>query len=209
MKSTRDHILTTLLNHPQSTISFLARMVGINAISVRHHLSNLESENLVFAEEERHGVGRPRLVYSLTESGVEKFPTRYLKLTNQLLDQIKESVPAPVVTKIFMQIANQMASNYLPQLQSLALEQRLETIKNLLAQEGYLMEWEKSENQYHIYEISCPYYHISQAHPEICTVDQALLSSMLSIPVVKSKCILHGDNHCAYTLSPTSSETQS
>lgn len=206
MKSTRDHILTTLLNHPQSTISFLAKAVGINAISVRHHLSNLEGDKLVFAEEERHGVGRPRLVYSLTEAGLERFPTRYLKLTNQILEQVKETVPSQVVNKIFTQIANQMASAYSPQLQSLNLEQRLEMIKNILAQEGYLMEWKKDGNQYFVYENSCPYYHISQSHPEICLVDQTLIASMLSEPVVKTRCILRGDGQCVYTVTPKSIE---
>jgi predicted ArsR family transcriptional regulator len=52
-------------------------------------------EGLIAAEEERHGVGRPRLVYSLTEDGMEKFPTKYLRLTTRLLAQMKESMPGP------------------------------------------------------------------------------------------------------------------
>src|SRR5690348_7810441 len=95
MKSTRDRILQTLLRHPRSTINELADAVGINPISVRHHLTNLQVEALVAAEEERHGVGRPRLVYFLTEDGLEKFPTRYLRLTTRLLSQMKSKLPGP------------------------------------------------------------------------------------------------------------------
>ena len=64
MKSTRDRILISLVKNPQSTISDLAKVVSINPISVRHHINSLLAENLIKAEEERHGVGRPRLVYS-------------------------------------------------------------------------------------------------------------------------------------------------
>lgn len=85
MKSTRDRILQSLLHHPRSTINVLAGEIGINPISVRHHLTNLQAEGLIKAEEERHGVGRPRLAYSLTEDGMERFPTRYLRLTTRLL----------------------------------------------------------------------------------------------------------------------------
>ena len=101
MKSTRERILTTLVSEPRSTINDLADAVGINAISVRHHLTSLEAEGLVTAEEERHGVGRPRLVYFLTEKGLERFPTRYLRLTNRILDQIKETLPQATVKDTF------------------------------------------------------------------------------------------------------------
>ena len=73
MKSTKDKILQTLLRKPKITINDLAEAVGINPISVRHHLTNLQMEGLIAAEEERHGVGRPRLVYSLTEDGMGWF----------------------------------------------------------------------------------------------------------------------------------------
>jgi predicted ArsR family transcriptional regulator len=112
MKSTRDRILQTLLRQPGRTIAELAEAVGINPISVRHHLSNLQVEGLVSFEEQRHGVGRPRLVYMLTEAGMEKFPTRYLRLTTRLLAQMKESMPGPVVTKLFSQVAEGLADEY-------------------------------------------------------------------------------------------------
>jgi len=89
MKSTRERIIQTLLLNPKSTINDLANAVDINAISVRHHITSLQVEGLVLAQEERHGIGRPRLVYSLTESGAELFPTRYLRLVNQLFTQLK------------------------------------------------------------------------------------------------------------------------
>src|SRR5512141_1037436 len=105
MKSTKDKILQTLLRKPKITINELAEAVGINPISVRHHLTNLQMEGLVAADEERHGVGRPRLVYSLTEDGMEKFPTRYLRLTTRILQQLKDTMPKPMVAELFNQIA--------------------------------------------------------------------------------------------------------
>ncbi len=74
MTSSRDKILYILLTYPGSTINDLAEAVGINGISIRHHLTVMEAEDLVTATEERHGVGRPRLTYTLTEKGVEEFP---------------------------------------------------------------------------------------------------------------------------------------
>ena len=66
-------------------------------------------EGLVEGQEERHGVGRPRLVYLLTDDGMEHFPTRYMKLTTRLLSQMKETMPGPVVAKLFNQIAEELS----------------------------------------------------------------------------------------------------
>ena len=202
MKSTRDRILQTLLRSPRSTINDLAKAVGINPISVRHHLTNLQMEGLVDAQEERHGVGRPRLVYILTEAGMEHFPTRYLRLTTRLLAQMKESMSGPMVNKLFSQVAEDLAADYAKQLKGLSMEERLDTVKELLGDEGFTVEWEKSDDGYRIHEITCPYYQIGQTHPEVCTVDQTLISRMLAVPANKVQCILDGSSHCTYLVHP-------
>lgn len=202
MKSTKDKILQTLLRRPRSTINELAEAVGINPISVRHHLSNLQMEGLVEAYEERHGVGRPRLVYALTDEGMERFPTRYLRLTTRLLTQMKETMPEPMVTRLFSQVAEDLAAKYERQVKGMSMEERLDTVKELLANEGFTVEWEKTDNGYYIHEITCPYYQIGQNHPEICTVDQTLISKMLAVPANKVQCILEGGTHCTYVVQP-------
>jgi DeoR family suf operon transcriptional repressor len=200
MNSTRDRILQTLLRQPRTTINALADVIGINPISVRHHLTNLQVEGLVSTEEERHGVGRPRLVYFLTEAGNERFPTRYLRLTSRLLDQLKSSMPERMVSMLFTQMATDMAGDFSEQMKDLSMEERLDLTKILLAEEGFNVEWEKTGNEYQIHEISCPYLRIGKTHPEICSVDQTLISKMLAVPAEKIQCILSGDSQCTYVV---------
>jgi DeoR family suf operon transcriptional repressor len=202
MKSTRDKILQTLLEKPRSTINALAEAVGINPISVRHHLTNLQMEGLVEGQEERHGVGRPRLVYILTDEGMERFPTRYMQLTTRLLSQMKDSMPGPVVANLFNQIAEDLASQYASDVQNLTMEERLDFVKQILAHEGFTVRWEKKGGQYEIHEISCPYYQVGATHPEVCSVDQTLISRMLAVPANKVQCILSGAAHCTYVIQP-------
>ena len=200
MKSTRDRILQTLLRHPRSTINELAESVGINPISVRHHLTNLQVEGLVAAEEERHGVGRPRLVYFLTEDGLEKFPTRYLRLTTRLLSQMKDKLPGPMIGQLFREVATSLAAEHEEQLKGLSVEQRLDALGEMLAEEGFVVEWERKGEEYHIHEITCPYLQVGQTHPEVCMVDQTLISTMLAVPAEKIQCILSGASHCTYVV---------
>ncbi len=202
IKSTRERVLQTLLKNHRCTINELAEAVDINPISVRHHISKLEAEGLVGSEEEHHGVGRPREVYSLTEAGIEHFPTRYMRLTIRLLGQLKEQMPPEMVTKLFASMAADLVQEYahIARTQGLSTEQRLEMARKLLTEEGFNIEWEKIDDQYHIREVSCPYFHVGQNHPEVCRIDQTLISTVLDLPAEKVKCILDGDNYCIYVV---------
>ena len=200
MKSTREKVLQTLASNPRSTIIQIADSVGINAISVRHHLTSLQASTLVSAEEERHGVGRPRLVYFLTEKGMEKFPTRYFRLTNNLIEQIKETLPEKEVKSIFRNMADHISEEYKPVLKNLDFEERLNLLKDVMAKEGYELSWKKTEGGYSITEIACPFYQIGKEHPEICLFDKSLISNMLQIPASKIKHIKKSDNNCAFII---------
>jgi len=206
-KSTRQKVLQTLLKKHRCSIVELADAVEINPISVRHHIAKLQAEGLVVSDEERHGVGRPRQVFYLTESGLEEFPTRYLRLTIRLLEQLKQNLPPKMVDQLFSQMAVDLVEEYahMANQQGMTIEQRLDLVSDLLKDEGFDLEWEKKDNQYFIREISCPYLHVGQNHPEVCVIDQTLISTVLDLPTEKVKCILDGDNQCTFVVpdSPT------
>ena len=203
MNSTRDNVLKTLLARPRCTINELAEEVGINPISVRHHITSLQADGLVDSEEEHHGVGRPRRVYYLTEEGAEKFPSRYIRLTIRLLEQLKDTMPKAMVSELFTKMAHELADEYASNaiLKNKSMEQRLDYMKHLLGREGFTIEWEQMGSEFHIRETSCPYYHVGQDHPEVCSVDQILISSVLAVPAAKTKCILNGDTFCTYVVA--------
>lgn len=202
-QTTRERVLQTLHQSQRCTINELADAVEINPISVRHHITKLQIEGLVDSAEERHGVGRPRRVYFLTKLGLERFPTRYVQMSLRLLGQLKQKLPAPVVRDLFTEMARDLMNEQTSgsDLAKLDIEQRLELIKTLLMKEGFELEWEQKDGTYHIRETNCPYFQIGQAHPEICLIDQTLISNVLAVPVQQVRCVLHGDSHCTYVVS--------
>ncbi len=202
MSSTREKILETILKNQRVTINDLAEGVGINPISVRHHIVKLEAEGFVSSEDVRHGVGRPRRYYFLTEEGMETFPTRYLSLTTRLLAKIKNTLPQDTVHTLFTQLGNEMANDASAEfdLTALEMEDRLEALQKFLESEGFSVSWEKINDHYHIKELNCPYYQVGQSHPEVCSVDRAMISNFLNVPATRINCVLDGDSFCTYVV---------
>ena len=93
MSETRENILKTLFRKPNATVNELADEVGINAISVRHHLISLQADGLVESEERRHGVGRPRLLYRLTDRGREAIQLFGGRLPADVRERIQTAAP--------------------------------------------------------------------------------------------------------------------
>jgi len=201
--NTRSRVLRTLLLNQRRTVNELAEAVDINPISVRHHVNKLEADGLIQSEEERHGVGRPRLVYSLTNHGMEQFPQRYLRLTLRLLQQLKENLSEKALGEIFQELAEGMAGELAGgvNLDDLSLPERLKLLEEVLTSEGFMVNLQEEEDSYYLIEASCPYHHIGEDHPEICTVDQKLITHFLSESPRRVECILDGDSQCKYQIT--------
>ena len=201
MKSTRDKILNTLLTQRQATIKQLSEVVGINGISVRHHLINLQAEGLVTAEEQRHGVGRPAFVYRLTEKGMERFPTNYLKLTNYLLTELEETLSPEEIEATFKRIGKKQAEESTNIDKNQPIEAQLEQLANQLASDRFLLSWKKEGDSIILQSDNCPYLHVGKEHPEICKIDETLFSEALGREVKLETCMLRGDPRCTYKIN--------
>lgn len=200
--NTRSRVLRSLLLNQKRTVNELAESVDINPISVRHHVNKLEAEGLIQSEEERHGVGRPRLIYSLTNKGMEQFPQRYLQLTLRLLEQLKTNLPPEVLDGLFKEVAEGIADDLTHNLnlEELELNERLKLLENALTAEGFMVNVEEDDGNYYIVEASCPYHHVGEDYPEICVVDQELIAHFAATTPKRVECILDGDKQCKYLI---------
>ncbi|MFQ5943621.1 MAG: helix-turn-helix transcriptional regulator [Anaerolineales bacterium] len=205
---TREVILRTLKSQGKCTVNDLADAAEVSPVSVRHHITALMADDLVVAEEVKHGVGRPYHEFSLTDKAFELYPGRYFKLTNRLLDEIKDHVSEDLVSELFTGVANAMAIKYAEQLQGLPLEERLPRLMQMLGEEGFDAEYEQQGDEVIIREMGCPYVQIGREHPEVCAVDTRFIATALDLPTERVNCLLDGDTHCTFTLKILDAEAK-
>lgn len=176
-------------------------MVEVSPVTVRHHLNGLQADGLIESDSVRRKVGRPYFVYSISEKGQELFPKRYVRLTSRLLEELKNRLPASTLQDIMQGVVQGVIADHEGQFEHLPLEERLNYLVELLAEEGFLAEWQKDENGYTITEYSCPYISVGQKHTEVCTFDKELMLQVIQSPVTQHSCMLEGADCCEFSIA--------
>ncbi len=206
MQQTRQYILETLHEHGEATVDELVSALRarinheITAVTVRHHLDILRSEELVSAPavRRRHTPGRPQYVYSLTEKALDIFPNNYQNLTGALLNQIKATLPQSQVNTIMEQVADEMISKA-PLLNG-SLETRLNSVVKYLNQHGFEASWEPCPEGYILHAYNCPYRSLSVTHEELCGMDFQVIAGLVgSVPRRLSR-LAANDESCAFLI---------
>ena len=199
--STRRAVLEALRTANAATVAQLSEMVGVKAITIRHHLNGLLAEGLVEVEERRQTVGRPIYVYRLSPDAESLFPQKYHQLVERLLDQVKLSLPPETVDMLIKSLAKSLAAELQVDFDRLPEPERLNRLIDLLAREGFMAQWRRTENGVELVEYHCPYYAVGQRHPEFCQIDEELIRVALKAQVAKEACLLTGDPACKFLLT--------
>jgi predicted ArsR family transcriptional regulator len=202
-RTTRDVILHSIKSSPHSTVEELAEAADVSPVTVRHHLNALLAAGAIEAASVRRKVGRPYYVYSLSAQGQELFPKRYVRLTNRLLDEMKERLPQSLIDELFAGVVDNVLEEHRGEFEHLPLEGRLDYLVSLLAEEGFLSTWEKTDSGFRLVEYSCPYLSIGATHAEVCTFDKKLMDGVLQLPVQQESCMLQGADCCQFAVTLT------
>lgn len=196
--TTRDTILQTIKAQPKANVDALASAANVSPVTVRHHLNALQANGLIELESVRRKVGRPYYVYSLSEKGQEMFPKRYVRLTSRLLDEMKLHLPSEAFQDVLSNVVNGVLDDHRGEFEHLDMEDRLDYLVKLLADEGFLAHWKKTEGGYLLTEFSCPYISLGETHSEICSMDKELIITVLDVPVQQNSCMLEGGTCCEF-----------
>jgi predicted ArsR family transcriptional regulator len=204
MQSTRQEILEILKEERQATVEDLAQRLELTPMTIRHHLNVLQAQNLVVASKVRRSkkVGRPRLVYTLTEAADDLFPQSYGQLARHLVSEVKETMGEAEAEAILRRVADRVARDAPPPIEGEGFEQRLDVVIDFMHEQGFISRWEEADDGYVITNINCPYRHVSQEHDQVCIMDTEILNKLLGVEPQRLSSMRTGDAACAFLLVP-------
>jgi predicted ArsR family transcriptional regulator len=178
MQKTRKKITDYLVDNPRVTAIELSRVLNMTVANVRHHLSILEKETIIEAlgNLPSNGKGRPTTVYSLSRN---KNNFQIVALANILLDIITKTNKI-TFKKSLTTIANALIGDAPEKISPLPI--RLNQACGRLDELGYQSQWEAHKNGPIIILGQCPYASIIKNHPELCELDQLVISKLSNSP---------------------------
>jgi len=204
MQSTRQEILRILKAEGQATVEELARRLELTPMTIRHHLNVLQAQNLVVASKMHRvqKIGRPCLVYTLTETAAEMFPQSYGELARYLVSEVKETVGLQETRAIFRRMAERIAQGAPPWNEGQTFEERLQQVCDFLNGRGFLFRWAKTDEGYILTNTNCPYRQVAAQHGEVCLMDAILLEQLVGVCPTPLSSLGQGDRACTCLVVP-------
>jgi DeoR family transcriptional regulator, suf operon transcriptional repressor len=210
VESTRDQILRQIRGHRELTVAQLAESLRLSPQAVRRHLDGLRADALIDVRQERHGVGRPSLVFFVTERGEEMGGRTYLQLLSRMFrhlekldaSQVGGVNGSQVVEQVFSGIAEEVAADHRAEVRGETLGQRIEEASHALHKEGIVDGWEKDGDDFHLVNGDCPYLKLAELSDAACSADRHSIELLVGGHVEQTKRIVDGAPCCEYIVRP-------
>ena len=212
MNTTKTEILALLKRNGGHSVNELATSLELASITIRQHLTHLQRDGVVVANERSGSSGRPMHVFRLTAKGhAAAFPRRSDRLVELLIREIgllngHELVgltPQGKTGLVLERLAQRLAEEYAPLLQGWPLAERVAFVTEVMHADGGFAEWEATEGGYEIRDFNCLFHRVLDGASEVCTWHGMFLSRMLGTEVHVSPCPGGGAPCCRYVIEAT------
>ncbi|TMV48508.1 transcriptional regulator [Paenibacillus mesophilus] len=193
--STRKTIVKMLKTGGPLGVSEMAKRLEITEMAVRRHLNTLERDGYIDSHIVRQSMGRPMHVYRLTEAAEDLFPKNYHTLTLDLLGELGDD---RTIGQLFGKRKEKLLQKYEPSMEGKTLEERVEKLADIQNANGYMADWERTEDGFVLQEFNCPISQVANQYNEACECEQQLFEKLLEVKVERTECLAKGGGKCVY-----------
>jgi predicted ArsR family transcriptional regulator len=192
------------------TVAQLAESLQLSPQAVRRHLDGLRADALIDVRQERHGVGRPSLLFFVTERGEEMGGRTYVQLLSRMFRHLEKlgagevsgATGRQVVEQVFSGIAEEVAADHRAEVRGETLDQRVDEASRALRQEGIVDGWERDGDAFHLVNGDCPYLKLAEMSDAACSADRHSIELLVGAHVEQTRRIVDGAPCCEYIVRP-------
>lgn len=203
LQATRQQILDHLRLHDQVTVKELGQLLSLTSTGIRQHLTVLERDGLVEAHEERGHVGRPALVYRLTERGDALYPKLYDSLANVLINELRSIAGPDSLQRVLRRVASRFAEPYMERVEGKPLAERVAETARIIEERGCLADLSMRDGDWHVSQYTCPFPSVARSNSAVCAMDVDFVRRLTGADARLVSSLLRGDRSCTYRIRAT------
>lgn len=193
--------LTLLKRHPDSSLEEIAAALSISKVAALGHLQGLESAGLVERSYRAGRVGRPRVLFRVSERGSLLFPQAYTEMSLCALEFIERKLGRTAVAELLSQRAGELADRNWARLRAQSLPARVAELTRIRTEGGYMAEvTSQRRGTVEFLEHNCPVLAIARRYPEACETERRMFESLLHAKVDVSHRVVAGDPVCRFLI---------
>lgn len=203
MHKTQEGILLNIKLKGAKSASELAKYSGITSEGIRQHLEKLENDGYVESAPTIKGVGRPTILYRLTNKGLARFPDSHAGLAVLLLESIRTVLGQEALDKIVEAKQKTDLARYDEALTGRnTIEGKLESLTCIRSKEGYMAEWSKESDGYLFIENHCPICTAATKCDGFCLAELENIQKLLGekVQIERTEHTVEGSRRCAYRI---------
>jgi predicted ArsR family transcriptional regulator len=185
-KSQRLQIINKLKRSKGMSVSELAEKLKMSYMGVKQHCVELERNGYVDTWRSPRPVGRPELLYRLTQRAHDLFPRTSNQVTIDLLNAATTLYGPAAAEKLLFLVFQQKSDAYLSRLKGDTLAERAKWLARLRDNEGYMSEFEQ-DKELKIVEHHSPIFDLLQAFPIVARLEADMFQRLLRVPVQRTE----------------------
>jgi predicted ArsR family transcriptional regulator len=179
--------------------------LGLAKTTLREHLLQLERDGYIERTYERSGPGRPSLQYKLTAHGHSIYPSGESKLMRDFLAFLKKRGDESAIEEFFheyWQKRTEKADQLMIGQNPGDRHAKLEVLKNMLTEEGFMPEYEVDEenNILEFRECNCPFREVVKETRLPCQLEADFYQKIFDGVAERTSYIADGDHSCCYLI---------
>ena len=201
-RSQRLAVVNLLKRSQGLTVRELAHRLGMSYMGVKQHCLNLERDGYLGTFRRHRGVGRPELLYHLTNKAQDLFPQADNMLSISLLEQARKLYGTTAAEKILFLHFQERAKAYAQKVQGETPFDRARSLARLRDREGHMSDFE-IEPAPRIIERHHPMQALFEAFPEAAVMERDMFQRVLGVAVRREQRQAGGTHEYIFSILAT------
>ena len=192
-RSARLRVLNELKRTQGLCVTDLAARLKMSYMGIKGVCLDLEKRGLLDTWRQPQKIGRPQMLYRVTQRAHDLFPVESNTMTLDLLDAAQKLFGPAAAEKLLLVTYQKKAELYQARLRGETLEERVKSLARLREDEGCMAEYEAApDGGFKIVEHHSPILDLLRAFPFIAKLETEMFQRLLGAEVRREEASVSG-----------------